>query len=211
MFLNFIMTEELQSYCSMDLSHWFGEKGQASWDYWTRLMMGFKPSPYGSVEPILFADEVIRGTDMMRKTPSSGRGYVRSDSTSTSDFVTYNDDVPTGGTVIGYLGVQDTPLKWHPDSKRAGAWSETKFAIGSFGVGLLLIEERWDKTKVYMLWISIELNKAKITGQGLPKKEMDSKHSYLVYTARTYPQLTPYLKGIHHTLEAWWPTWDEDG
>eukprot|EP00957_Ditylum_brightwellii_P181421 13819493-Ditylum_brightwellii.AAC.1 len=71
----------------------------------------------------------------------------------------------------------------------------------SFGVGLLLSKERWGETKVCILWISIDLNKDTSTGQGLPRKEMESKRGYLVYVTRTCPQLTSYLKGIHHTLE----------
>eukprot|EP00957_Ditylum_brightwellii_P091151 6940112-Ditylum_brightwellii.AAC.1 len=117
MFLNFITPEELQSYCGMDLSHWFGEKGQASWKYWTILMMGFKPSPYGSVKPMLFAKEVIQGDRNDKENPfqwqricmnlSCSQGYisskawvskVRSDSTLASDFASYIDDVQTGGT-----------------------------------------------------------------------------------------------------------------
>eukprot|EP00957_Ditylum_brightwellii_P056820 4307432-Ditylum_brightwellii.AAC.1 len=29
--------------------------------------------------------------------------------------------------------------------------------------------------------------------------------------SRTYPEMVPYLKGTHHTLESWRPTRDEDG
>eukprot|EP00957_Ditylum_brightwellii_P187955 14310148-Ditylum_brightwellii.AAC.1 len=48
MFLNFMMPEELRGYCGVDMSSWFGENGTTVWKLWTRLMMGFKPSPYGS-------------------------------------------------------------------------------------------------------------------------------------------------------------------
>eukprot|EP00957_Ditylum_brightwellii_P000050 3534-Ditylum_brightwellii.AAC.1 len=50
MFLNFMMPEELLGYCGVDVSPWFEENGTTLWQVWTRLMMGFKPSPYGSVK-----------------------------------------------------------------------------------------------------------------------------------------------------------------
>jgi hypothetical protein len=36
-------------------------------------------------------------------------------------------------------------------------------------------------------------------------KTLESYRGFLVYISRTYPSITPYLKGIHRTLDSWRP------
>jgi hypothetical protein len=42
-------------------------------------------------------------------------------------------------------------------------------------------------------------------------KELESIRGFLIYVARTYPAFTPYLKGIHLTLDSWRPGRRGDG
>eukprot|EP00978_Attheya_sp_CCMP212_P045093 scaffold333340_cov42-Attheya_sp.AAC.1 len=42
-------------------------------------------------------------------------------------------------------------------------------------------------------------------------KPMESIRGFLNYVARTYPEITPYLKGVHLTLDHWRPDRDADG
>jgi hypothetical protein len=41
-------------------------------------------------------------------------------------------------------------------------------------------------------------------------KPLESYRGFLMYISRTYPAITPYLKGIHLTLDSWRPWRDED-
>jgi hypothetical protein len=41
-------------------------------------------------------------------------------------------------------------------------------------------------------------------------KPLESYRGFLIYISRTYPAITPYLKGIHLTLDSWRPWRDED-
>eukprot|EP00957_Ditylum_brightwellii_P171992 13094497-Ditylum_brightwellii.AAC.1 len=43
------------------------------------------------------------------------------------------------------------------------------------------------------------------------RKELEKGRGFLVHMSEVYPMITPYLKGIHLTLESWHPDWDVDG
>ena len=57
-----------------------------------------------------------------------------------------------------------------------------------------------------MLWIKQE----SLTGT-IDFKELEKVRGYLIHIVGTYPQLTPYLKGIHQMLDSWRPWRDTDG
>jgi hypothetical protein len=40
-------------------------------------------------------------------------------------------------------------------------------------------------------------------------KTLESYRGFLIYISRTYPSITPYLKGIHLTLDSW-RLWRDD-
>jgi hypothetical protein len=44
-----------------------------------------------------------------------------------------------------------------------------------------------------------------------PHKRLESIRGFLIYVIRTYPTFTPYLKGIHLTLDSWRPGRDQEG
>jgi hypothetical protein len=53
-----------------------------------------------------------------------------------------------------------------------------------------------------------------VSGEGTGKmmhKPMESIRGFLNYVTRTYESITPYLKGVHLTLDHWRPDRDEDG
>jgi hypothetical protein len=68
----------------------------------------------------------------------------------------------------------------------------------------MLSQARWQKTKENIEWIREQLS-AQPTPKGLkiPHKPLESIRGFLVYVSRTYPKMTPYLKGIHLTLDSW--------
>ena len=55
--------------------------------------------------------------------------------------------------------------------------------------------------------ITVELSE----GEGLDFKELKKDRGYLVYIARTYWSMVPYLKGIHQTLDSWRSGRNTDG
>jgi hypothetical protein len=68
MFLNFMLHERIQPYAGVDLTPFFPEELKETmpgwrclWEHWGRCEMGFRFSPYQTVQGVLFADEVIRG------------------------------------------------------------------------------------------------------------------------------------------------------
>jgi hypothetical protein len=71
MFLNFMLHPRMQQYAGVDLTPFFPEEVSNSstarrvlWELWTRCGMGFKFSPYQTVQGVLFADVFIRGDRM---------------------------------------------------------------------------------------------------------------------------------------------------
>ena len=45
----------------------------------------------------------------------------------------------------------------------------------------------------------------------LPRERLEQIRGFLIYVARTYRWMTPYLKGLHLTIDGWRPGRDADG
>jgi hypothetical protein len=125
-----------------------------------------------------------------------------------------------------WLGLQDAARKRREPSKEPGAWAGTVMLWATeVDVKKMVTQERWDKTKAKLDWIwrSSEGERGGDIASECPKgyiphKKLEFIRGFLVYVARTYPTMVPYLKGIHLTLDSWrvnrgldgWPV-DEDG
>ena len=79
-------------------------------------------------------------------------------------------------------------------------------------VGVYIDQKKWNKVKSHLSWIKEQIMQMKdITNLNLPAdhginhKKLERRRGFLVYVSRTYPAMTPYLKGIHHTLDSWRP------
>jgi hypothetical protein len=147
---------------------------------------------------------------------------TRKDGRMASDVVTYIDDLRTIGaseelcqevthrvaSVVNYLGMQDAPRKRRAPSQSPGAWAGSMVTTDDSGVYVSVSQERWDKTK------QILLNMEEILERNNPAfshKQLLSDRGFLIYVARTYPAMIPYLKGIHLTIEHWRDDRDEEG
>lgn len=140
---------------------------------------------------------------------------IRADGTMASDMFLYIDDVRTTGrnsdecwnasrraaAQANYLGIQDAPRKRRPPSKTPGAWAGSIIHTDD-DVRVLVSEERWAKTKEIVDWLQ-EITGSAHALKAIPRKELEKGCGFLLYVARTYPLMTPYLKGIHHTLNSW--------
>jgi hypothetical protein len=172
--------------------------------------------------------------------PTRPRLYkIRWDGNIAGDLIIYIDDVRVVANSLleawkasskvaktcAWLGLQDSARKRREPSKEPGAWAGTVMWATAVDVKKMVTQERWDKTKTKLDWIwracqgerggDIE---SACPAENIPHKKLESIRGFLVYVARTYPTMVPYLKGIHLTLDSWrenrgsdgWPV-DDDG
>ena len=101
-----------------------------------------------------------------------------------------------------YLGIQDAGRKVRPSSKTPGAWAGAiVHVLPKLGVSVLTSNKKWTKMKgILGKWWN------RVTTQECPRlnhKELLSDQGFLVYVTRLYPDMIPYLKGFHLTIEMW--------
>lgn len=216
-------------------------RGQTLWERWVRCMMGLKISPYVAIKGILLAMEVVFGDkddpnnpygwmDVVLNLPGSAsydpskpkvwrRKNKNGDLASTT--IGYVDDSrPVAGSQeecwrvmnqtgarLSYLGIQCAARKTRPPSKSPGAWAGSVVAVREEGVGVKCTQEKWDKVKR----ILTEISQAMAAGPDLDRKSLESQRGFLIHIQGTYPTMTPYLKGIHQTIDSWRPGRDKEG
>jgi len=247
MFLNFILHEKVRKYAGVDVTPFFPELVDHTkhiiWLHWERCGMGFVPSPYNSIQGVLFAEEVMKGDPSNpnnifswdtiilnlpgdpQYTPSKPWVYKERQKDTNSavianDLVTYVDDVRTSGcsyeecrqvsrrvaSVANYLGLQDAARKRRDPNTSPGPWAGSIVHTDREKVEVSVSQERWNKAKGMITWISEALQ---MDSNHISFKTLESYRGFLIYISRTYPAMTPYLKGIHLTLDSWRP-WRDD-
>jgi hypothetical protein len=76
------------------------------------------------------------------------------------------------------------------------------------GVHCLVSEEKWKKTQDLLL----ETKNMLLTNPNhRPRKRLEQIRGFLMYVARTYTGLIPYLIGFHLTIDSWRPNHGPDG
>jgi hypothetical protein len=80
------------------------------------------------------------------------------------------------------------------------------FSHQSDGLKVLVIQEKWDKTKRVLAALTCELAQ----GVWFNFKSLESARGFMIYVPRTYRPMIPFLLGIHHTLDIWRPNRRED-
>ena len=149
---------------------------------------------------------------------------VRKDGTVACDVFIYVDDArycgPTetecwkatqrGATILAKLGLQNAPRKTRPPGMTNGAWAGSVVHTDQGEVVKLVTQERWTKTREMIRDIANDLNEGG-KGRLLDRGVLGSRRGFLVYVARTYDFMVPYLKGIHATMESWRPDRDGEG
>ena len=216
------------------------EEHQFLWARWTRCAMGLRTSPYQAVQGMLWAQEMILGKpdqednvfrwDAVKLNLPGSEDYdpsepwvckVRMDGVLASDIHVYVDDIRTTAhseeecwkasqrvsSVLAYLGLQDAARKRRPPGQGDAAWAGSVVHTVYGRVTRMVSQEKWDKTKSILDWIWEQVN----LGDDIDHKPLESHRGFLIYVSRTYPGMTPYLKGIHATLDSWRPGRDNDG
>jgi hypothetical protein len=211
------------------------------WERWDHSAMGLKCSPYNTIQGALFMDEIIRGdpkdpSNVLRwasvrlNLPGSSTYrphlawvcLVRDDGQLACDFVTYVDDTRTSGNSreearlvsravasrMNWLGIQEAARKRRAPCQDPGPWAGSVVHVLEDGaVTVSVTPERWSKAWDIVRWISDGVH----SGEDLDFKTLERHRGFLVYVARTYPAMFPFLKGIHLTLDSWRPWRNGDG
>jgi len=141
-----------------------------------------------------------------------------------SDAKPYVDDIRVHGSteegtrkatrrtssVTQYLGEQNADRKKRPPSLVPGPWCGSFFAVKDGSVFVYVSQAKWMKAKHYLIsWLEqVQLGGIKTQ---LDFKDLEKGRGFLVYLSRTYPAITPFLKGIHLTLDSWREGRDDDG
>jgi hypothetical protein len=72
---------------------------------------------------------------------------------------------------------------------------------------VLVSRKKWAKTKRLIA----KFQGLMLTLDRVDHKVTDISHGFLVYTARTYKPLNPFLIGLHMSIYSWRPGRDEEG
>lgn len=238
-FYNYCLDPTIQPYCGVDLSPYFDDA--TAWELWTRCVMGLKTSPYGCIRMEMLGDEVAKGCyaspdnpfhfdEVRLNLPGSPSydptqpwvfKYNSKTGRIAGDVKTYVDDKRATGaswldcirttrraaSFLTYLGEQDASRKRVPPSLRAGAWSGSVCHSDAGRVTVMVTQDKWDKARQHIT----TLRSLQATTNVFNFKSLEQIRGFLVYVVRTYPGFSPYLKGIHLTLDSWRPGRGEDG
>jgi len=150
-----------------------------------------------------------------------------SDGRVAADLATYVDDqrvsAPTDleawrasrrvASINNYLGLQDAARKRRGPSQEPGAWSGSVVRTTEGQVSVLVSQEKWEKGQRYIaelrdMW---DADRDPDGGRRGDRKTLETIRGFLQYLTKTYPSVTPYLKGIHLSVDGWRPDRDGEG
>ena len=103
------------------------------------------------------------------------------------------------------LGIQDASRKRTAPTQQPGPWAGTVVHTHE-GVVATVSSVKWERTRSLILELR-DLHQER----AIPHKRLEQIRVFLIYVARTYRWMTPYLKGIHLTLDSWREDRDGDG
>ena len=121
-------------------------------------------------------------------------------------------------SVLSHLGLQDAYRKRTEALTSQGAWAggisltEAEWVSEGGetrrGVAITVTQAKWDKASSLVSEIAemMEENAA-----GMPRHRLEQIRGFLIYVARTYRWLNPYLKGLHLSIDGWRSDRDEEG
>jgi hypothetical protein len=254
MFLNFMLHEQLQEVCGVDLTHYCPVEEKPTLDEnpkiherWTRAAMGLRSSPYQAVQAMSVAEEIILGDRLDATNPFRWNrvrlnlpGQENYDSSLpwvskvranpngldheviASDVFIYVDDVRiTGPTeldcwsaaqrvscTLTHLGIQDAARKRREPRQDPGAWAGAVLRTNGESPTVEVSQEKWEKTKSIIAELESLIDSQP---DKLPLKRLLEMRGFLLYVSRTYRYMTPHLKGLHLTIDAWRGGRDIDG
>ena len=106
------------------------------------------------------------------------------------------------------MGFQDAARKQTFPGQKPGPWADTVTHMNGGEVIGTVTVRKWRKTKLLVEEVEGFLL---ADSDALPLKRLLLIRGYLNYVVRTYPWLSPYLKGLHLTINRWRPSRDAKG
>ena len=238
MFLNYFLNDKIQKYSGLDLTKILGSK-KTDWRVWGRMFMGFSPSPYIACKLFGWTIDMLMGNRWDKKNPfrwdsvkvnlpgsscydpSKPRVCKMWEGKIAAVVEAYVDDIRSIGSsedncklagcraaqIYQYLGQQDAARKYRPPRQRPGPWCGTFVGIYDDSVWVYVSDAKWEKAKLFVSELQLLLLK----GADLNHKFLERGRGFLVYFCRTYTSMTPFLKGLHLTLDSWREGRDEKG
>jgi hypothetical protein len=240
-FLNFMLHPTLRELAGVDLSHYFGTKGQSLWEAWQRAAMSVKLSPFQAVSALTVADEIIKGDHLDENNefrlvrvrlnlpgsldydPSSPWvSKVRANGKIASDLFTFADDLrPIGSRRIecwrATRRLASIPnrlgIQDAPRKRRDSSQSPGAWSGSVIRITTdgVCVLASEDK------WIKAKAMLVEIdemlesNPDALPRKRLEQIQGFFIYVTRTYPCMVPYLIGLHMTIDSWRPNRKADG
>jgi len=211
------------------------------WERWVRCMMGLKSSPYFCIKALLIMLEFICGDRKCTTNPFQWERTVtnlpgdenycpaaprlqrlRFNSQELAALVlSYVEDLRAAAgseslcwevmhkvsSRASYLGIQIATRKTRPQAKQPGPWAGSMVIAQEEGVGVKATQDKWNKTQ-QLLKHTLQLIDL---GTPIDRKVLESYRGSLVYLQRTYPAITPYVKGFHLTINSWRSDRDLEG
>jgi hypothetical protein len=75
------------------------------------------------------------------------------------------------------------------------------------GVWMLVSRKKWAKAK----WRLAKLHELVLASEWVDHKLLKKNRDFLVYVARTYKPLTPFITGLHMSIDGWRPVRYDEG
>ena len=217
--------------------HWEKERDR-KWERWSRNFMGLTDSPYRSLQLMIKAKFIAYGDRLDAANPfqwsevklnlPGSPNYdptwpwvykARLDGNLACEVYVYVDDGRITGwcrkvcwkaarrfcSICNSLGIQDASRKRTEPSQTPGPWAGTVVHTKD-GVVATVTSEKWNKTKD--LFVELE---AMMAQPSMSLVRLQQIRGFLIYVARTYRWLTPYIKGLHLTIDGWRKNRDKEG
>lgn len=106
--------------------------------------------------------------------------------------------------IFQYLGQQDAARKYRPPHQIPGPWCGAFVASKDDAVWVYVSKEKWHKAKGIVQSLLDDIRAAEnINAPILDHKKLEKGRGFMVYFARTYTSMTPFLKGFHLSLDSW--------
>jgi hypothetical protein len=112
------------------------------------------------------------------------------------------------GSVCSYHGIQDSSRKRRQVSQEPGAWAGSVVWARGDEVLLLALDDKWLKTQTQIIELSTLLE---AQDGMMPRGRLEEIRGFLVHMSRTYRGISPYLNGLHLTIDGWRDNRNEKG
>jgi hypothetical protein len=148
---------------------------------------------------------------------------VREDGRVASDLFIYMDDFrPTSpdaeecwraswkaASICNSVCIQDALRKRREVSRAPVLWAGSMVYTdySAAGVRIMVSRKKWVKAKRLL----VTLHQLVLASEWVGHKVLEIIRGFLVYVARTYKPLTPFLMGLHMSTDGWRPGRDDEG